>query len=169
MNSIPVYIKDSRYNTVSITLHGGFFLFCFLMWLFAMATRLAINWENLTHGSGRCRFDGAVSLAVPRVVIVSRWMNYVPRKMPDVRSRYARFTIAPIYVRMLRYMDECYGLFTTKTTTFTSKGKTKKNGNEPSCIKCPFICNRISLFSAKTWVNFFDFTMRNLWEKWRTR
>ena len=47
-----------------------------------------------------------------------RWMNYVPRKMPDVRSRYARFTIAPIYVRMLRYMDECYGLFTTKANHF---------------------------------------------------
>ena len=44
----------------------------------------------------------------------SLWMNYVPRKMPDVRSRYARFTIAPIDVRMLRYMDECYGLFTAK-------------------------------------------------------
>ena len=48
----------------------------------------------------------------------ARWMNYVPRKMPDVRSRYARFTIAPTYVRMLRYMDECYGLFTTKTNHF---------------------------------------------------
>ena len=45
---------------------------------------------------------------------ITRWMNYVPRKMPDVWSRYARFTIAPTYVRMLRYMDECYGLFTTK-------------------------------------------------------
>ena len=45
---------------------------------------------------------------------LSLWVNYVPRKMPDVRSRYARFTIAPIDVRMLRYMDERYGLFTTK-------------------------------------------------------
>ena len=36
--------------------------------------------------------------------------------MPDVRSRYARFTNAPTDVRMLRYMDERYGLFTTKTT-----------------------------------------------------
>ena len=47
---------------------------------------------------------------------ISPWVNYVPRKMPDVRSRYARFTIAPIDVRMLRYMDEHYGLFMEKTT-----------------------------------------------------
>ena len=52
------------------------------------------------------------------LIVQSRWMNYVPRKMLDVRSRYARFTIAPIYVRMLRYMDECYGLFTTKNNHF---------------------------------------------------
>ena len=38
------------------------------MWLLAIATRLAINWESLTHGSGRRRFDGAVSLAAPRVL-----------------------------------------------------------------------------------------------------
>ena len=38
--------------------------------------------------------------------------------MPDVRSRYARFTIALTYVRMLRYVDECYGLFTTKNNHF---------------------------------------------------
>ena len=38
--------------------------------------------------------------------------------MHDVRSRYARFTITPTYVRMLRYMDECYGLFTTKANHF---------------------------------------------------
>ena len=41
-------------------------------------------------------------------------MNYIPWKMSDVRSRYARFTIAPIDVRMLRYMDGCYGLFMAK-------------------------------------------------------
>ena len=48
----------------------------------------------------------------------SRWMNYVSQKMPDVRSRYARFMISPTYVRMLRYMDECYGLFTTNNNHF---------------------------------------------------
>ena len=43
----------------------------------------------------QCRFS---------VASYSRWLNYVPRKMPDVRSCYTRFTNAPINVRMLRHM-----------------------------------------------------------------
>ena len=63
----------------------------------------------------------------------TRWMNYVPRKMPDVRSRYDRFMIAPIYVRMLRYMDECYGLFTTKANHFHLERQQGKSEGFESC------------------------------------
>ena len=80
----------------------------------------------------------------------TRWMNYVPRKMPDVRSRYDRFTIAPIYVRMLRYMDECYGLFTTKNNHFhLERQKLRKMVTNRVVSSALFICNHFSLFSGK--------------------
>ena len=63
MNSIPCI-----YQRLSIQ-HGFYHAIRrFWMWLFAVATRLAINWESLTHGGGCRWFDGAVSLAAPRVV-----------------------------------------------------------------------------------------------------
>ena len=63
----------------------------------------------------------------------TRWMNYVQRKMSDVRSRYDRFTIAPIYVRMPQYMDECYGLFTIKANHFHLERQQGKSEGFESC------------------------------------
>ena len=77
-------------------------------------------------------------------------MNYVPRKIPDLRSQYARFTIAPIYVRMLRYMDECYGLFTTKTDHFhLERQKLRK-----------MVTNRVAL-SVLLFVTIFRYSLEN--------
>ena len=82
---------------------------------------------------------------------LARWMNYFPRKMPDVRSRYARFTIVLTYVWMLRYMDECYGLFTTKTNHFYLERHTLRQ----------MVTNRDAL-SVLLFVTIFHYSLENM-------
>ena len=48
------------------------------------------------------------------------WLNYVPRKMPDVRSRYTIFTnVRSLMYCMLHFMYECSALFTSRSTYLT--------------------------------------------------
>ena len=68
MNSILVHIKDSRYNAVSITLYGGFFL----TWLLAMATRLAMLWLLDLPLSERALRTGA---GVVGLTGLCRWLH----------------------------------------------------------------------------------------------
>ena len=80
---------------------------------------------------------------------VTPWVNHVPRKMSDIRSRYARFTIAAIDVRMLRYMAECYGLFTTKINHFHLERQKLRKMVMKRVVFSALFCNHISLFSVK--------------------
>ena len=78
---------------------------------------------------------------------VPPWLNYVPRKMPDVRSRYTRFTnVRRFMYCMLHFMYECSALFTSRSTYLTTTSnffrKIVKSTFHPRPLKAHDRCHR---------------------------
>ena len=110
LSKCPFWKKNPDYyilwNGYSSTVYSTCFGLYMISWLFSSSPNQGVVQK------------GEIGFWNPYILSYSPWLNYVPRKMPDVRSRYALYTNMRRFIYCMLYlMYECSAAFMIRSVS----------------------------------------------------